>query len=64
MSADMGYAMLDDWITAAELAAQLGVDRTTVIRRVEAGAIKPVAKLPGLTGAYLFARPASEEASA
>jgi hypothetical protein len=53
---DMDSAM-HDLITASEMADHLGVDRTTVIRRVDAGSLEPVAKLPGKTGAYLFARP-------
>lgn len=42
------------FLTSAELAEQLGVDRTTVVRRIEAGLLNPVAKLPGRTGAWLF----------
>lgn len=41
-------------ITAAQLAERLGVDRTTVIRRIEAGQVQPVMKLPGRTGSWLF----------
>lgn len=42
-------------LTTAEVAAALKVDRTTVRRMVEAGALTPSLKLPGRTGAYLFA---------
>lgn len=40
--------------TTLGVAQRLNVDRTTVIRLVNAGALVPVAKLPGRTGAYLF----------
>ena len=40
--------------TTAEVARALGVHRTAVIRMVQTGAIRPAAKLPTSTGAYLF----------
>jgi excisionase family DNA binding protein len=42
------------FLTSTQLAERLGVDRTTISRRVEAGTIKPAVKLPGKTGAWLF----------
>ena len=45
-----------DLIGAAEAAEIAGVKRSTITRWAEAGTLKPVTKLPGLTGAYLFAR--------
>ena len=32
----------------------LGIDRSVLLRRVAAGAVEPVQKLPAATGAYLF----------
>lgn len=48
--------MPNDAITTAEVAALLGVDRRTVHRMVAAGTLSPTLKLPGRTGALLFAR--------
>jgi hypothetical protein len=42
------------FLTSSQLADRLGVDRTTISRRVEAGTLTPAAKLPGKTGAWLF----------
>lgn len=41
-------------ITTAEVARELGVDRTTVNRLVARKVLTPLQKLPGKTGAYLF----------
>jgi hypothetical protein len=41
-------------IGSAEAAIILGIDRSVFIRRVNAGSITPVQKLPAATGAYLF----------
>lgn len=43
-----------DDLTSAEVARTLGIDRSTLSRWVTAGRIKPVRKLPGLRGAFLF----------
>lgn len=45
-----------DLVTTAEVAEHLGVHVRTVHRMIEAGKLKPVAKAPGLRGAYLFNR--------
>lgn len=42
--------------TTKQAAEALHTDRKGVRRLVERGALVPVLKLPGLTGAYLFAR--------
>jgi DNA-binding XRE family transcriptional regulator len=42
------------FLTSSQLADRLGVDRTTISRRIEAGSLRPAAKLPGKTGAWLF----------
>lgn len=36
------------------VAERLGIDRRRVLRMVQRGTLKPVQKLPGETGAYLF----------
>jgi len=41
-------------IGSAEAAKMLGIDRSVLLRRVAAGAVEPVQKLPAATGAYLF----------
>lgn len=41
-------------LSAAEVARQLHVDVRTVHRMVADGRLKPVQKMPGLRGAYLF----------
>lgn len=33
-----------------------GIERSTLVRWVQAGRIKPAAKLPGANGAYLYRR--------
>jgi hypothetical protein len=40
--------------TASQSAAHLKITRAGVLRAVERGKLKPVGKLPGRTGAYLF----------
>lgn len=47
---------LDDatTLTSATACSRLGIDRSTLTRWVQAGHIRPVFKLPGQTGAYLF----------
>lgn len=47
-------------IGTAEAAALLRIDRSSLVRRVRAGTIEPVQKLPAATGAYLFDREAIE----
>lgn len=46
----------NDLISTTEVARLLGIDRSGVIKRVKAGDLSPVQKLPGRTGAYLFRR--------
>jgi len=41
-------------IPTATVAVRLGLDRRKVVRMVQSGELKPVQKLPGETGAYLF----------
>lgn len=46
-----------DYLTSAETCALLDdLDRSTLVRWVQAGKLKPAKKLPGLRGAYLFDR--------
>ena len=45
---------LPETLTMAQIATRYGLSRRTIGRRIESEAIKPVAKLPGSTGAYLF----------
>lgn len=46
-----------DIIGNAEAREMLGgIDRTTLVRWVQAGKIRPIHKLPGPNGAYLFHR--------
>ena len=52
--------MRQSFLSTTEVAAELGVDRSVVVRRVKAGQLTPVQKLPGHTGAYLFDRAAIE----
>lgn len=47
---------MHDVITAAEVADLLQVSRTEVVRRAGDGRLPIASKLPGRTGAYLFAR--------
>lgn len=47
----------DEPCTTREAVSLLGApDRKTVLRLVESGALTPLHKLPGATGAYLFKR--------
>lgn len=46
--------MPEQLLTAAEVCGFLQVDRSTLIRWVDAGKVKAAQKLPGQTGAYLF----------
>ena len=43
-----------DLIGSAEACERLGIDRSTLTRRVARGEITPLQKLPGETGAYIF----------
>lgn len=45
---------MPEQLTSAQVATRLGVTRTTVINYVDGGKLKPIAKLPGPNGAYLF----------
>lgn len=49
-----GVIPVDTVLTTAEVARRLGVVRWTVCRAVASGDLRPVAKLPGVNGAYLF----------
>jgi hypothetical protein len=42
------------WVATSEAARILGVDRSTVTRRVDSGVMKPVMTLPTKTGSHLF----------
>lgn len=46
----------DTTLTSATACSVLGVDRSTLVRWVQAGRIRPVFKFPGSNGAYLFER--------
>lgn len=46
--------MGDDKMTSAAVCEHLGIDRSTLIRWVQAGRIEPAFKFPGRNGAYLF----------
>jgi predicted site-specific integrase-resolvase len=48
--------MDDDLIGTAEVTRILGVDKATVLRRIEAGKLTPAFKMPNKNGAYLFRR--------
>lgn len=41
-------------IGSADVCARLGIERSTLIRRVQLGHVKIAAKMPGKSGAYLF----------
>lgn len=49
-------ASTTDLIGSAEVCEWAGIDRATLVRHIAAGKVKPVTKLPGKTGAYLFDR--------
>lgn len=51
-----GGPMLTDWVSASDAADMLGIDRSTLNEWAREGKITPIAKLPGRTGARLFAR--------
>ena len=42
----------------------LHIDRSSLVRRVRAGTLEPVQKLPAATGAYLFDRALIEQMAA
>ena len=48
--------MREHLIGSADACDILGIDRSTLIRWVQLGKITPVQRLPGQTGAFLFAR--------
>lgn len=41
-------------VTSADVGRRLGLSRTSVVRLVNQGVLRPVAKGPGIRGAYLF----------
>ena len=41
-------------IGSADVCERLGIERSTLIRRVQLGQIEAAAKMPGKSGAYLF----------
>ena len=43
-------------LTTSEAAEALGITASAVTKAVEAGRLRPVRKLPGRTGTYLFRR--------
>jgi excisionase family DNA binding protein len=45
-----------DIISTREACEFLGVDRSTLIRWVDAGKVTPLRKFPGYTGGYIFYR--------
>lgn len=45
-----------DYISTAQAAKILGLDRSGVIRRIKSGELHPVQTLAGKTGAHLFDR--------
>lgn len=49
-----------DVMTTRDVADALGIHVATVSRRVAEGSLEPVAKLPGIRGAFLFDRVAVE----
>ncbi|MFE4469509.1 helix-turn-helix domain-containing protein [Leifsonia sp. NPDC056824] len=51
----------NELIGTNEASKILNIDRTGVIRRVAAGELVPVQKLPGTRGAYIFNRSDVEE---
>ena len=51
-------------ISTREVAERLGVDTTTVTRRVARGEIVPAVRAPGRRGAFLFAADAVEKLAA
>jgi excisionase family DNA binding protein len=51
-------------IGSAEACERLGIDRSTLTRRIARGQITAVQKLPGETGAYLFEAAEIERAKA
>lgn len=53
-----------DELVASEACEVLRIDKRTLFRYVAAGRVRPSRKLPGRTGAYLFARAHIEEVAA
>jgi hypothetical protein len=45
---------MEETITTAELAKRLAISPSAISRRVKAGELQPVTKLPGVRGAFLF----------
>lgn len=43
-------------VTSATACSRLGIDRSTLVRWVQSGRLKPAFKYPGSNGAYLFER--------
>jgi excisionase family DNA binding protein len=43
-------------VTSSTVCSQLGIDRSTLVRWVQAGRITPAFKFPTSNGAYLFER--------
>lgn len=48
--------VLPDWMTASDAADDLGIERSTLALWAREGKITPLMKLPGIRGAYVFAR--------
>ena len=45
-----------EWIGSAEACQILDVDRSTLVRMVKSGRLTAETKMPGASGAYVFAR--------
>lgn len=48
--------VLPAWMTASDAADDLGIERSTLALWAREGKITPLMKLPGIRGAYVFAR--------
>ena len=55
---------MQDLLTTAELAEQLGVSPSAISRRVKKGDLQPAAKAPGKRGAFLFSAEVVENGDA
>lgn len=60
----MGNPSAETLITSAEACQVLNIDRSTLNRWIASGRVTPTLKLPGKTGAYLFAPDEIEKAKA
>lgn len=58
---NLSFSGVSTAMTTAQVARSLGVTRACVCLAVKEGRLSPVAKLPGVNGAYLFTEEAIEE---